>query len=548
MKMKPTKTMKTILLFSSIRMKLIALCLFLLLVPCLIIGIVGYQQSKSSLDDGGRVQLKNNVRFTMAMIESLDQQVKQGNISLEEAQESVKQQILGKKKADGNRPISKRFDMGEYGYLFVYDEKGNSLASPLSEGKNDWELKSPQGVMVIQELIKNAQNGGGYLSYIWKLPTDPTKTAPKITYSEKDPNWGWVICEGTFMSDFNKGANGIFTTVVITLIASLVIGGLIIFLFSGRITKPLQVIAKHVERIALGDLREKISIRTKDEVGQLAVSVNDMVDRFRQLIGGIFQTSHSVASAAEQISASTEQIASGSTHQAVASQTITDLFKELSEAMSDVANSAKEAAALSSQTAKTALEGGKAVTSSIEGMNQVSEQMARMEQDSNKIGEIIEVIDDIAEQTNLLALNAAIEAARAGEQGRGFAVVADEVRKLAERSGEATKQITSIIKGMQHNTKESVASVAGGVEKSIQTGKAFETIVNMVNDSAQKVTEIASASEQQSVQTGEVMKSVESIAATSEEAAAAAEETAATSQSLAHLADELNTSVSVFKI
>lgn len=181
-------------------------------------------------------------------------------------------------------------------------------------------------------------------------------------------------------------------------------------------------------------------------------------------------------------------------------------------------------------------------------MTRVNEQMSKLEEDSNKIGEIIEVIDDIAEQTNLLALNAAIEAARAGDQGRGFAVVADEVRKLAERSGEATKQITKIIKGMQDNTAQSVKAVEDGVVASQKTGEAFEHIMAMVNETAHKVTEIAAASEQQAAQSSEVLGSIESISAATEEAAASSEETASTAQSLAQLAEELNSSVSIFKI
>jgi methyl-accepting chemotaxis protein len=540
--------LKKMLLFQSIRMKLITVCLLLLLIPSLVIGIVGYQQSKQSLDDSGKTQLKNDVRLVIAMIDALNQQVKAGKLPLEEAQEMVKQQMLGKKNADGKRPINKKFDLGENGYMYVYSQDGFFLAHPLLEGKDMKGTKSPDGVMVQVELVKTGQNGGGFVSFDWPLPNDPTKNAPKINYTELDPNWGWIIIAGSYMSDFNKGANGLLNTLIITLVAALIIGAVIIFFFSGRITKPLEKIAQHVGKIANGDLTQKVLIRSKDEVGQLAASVNDMVERFRQLITGILQTSESVASASQQISASTEEIASGSASQADASHTINELFKELSKAINNVAQSAEEAANLSNQTAHTALEGGKVVSVSIDGMKRASEQMDLLIQDSNKIGEIIEVIDDIAEQTNLLALNAAIEAARAGEQGRGFAVVADEVRKLAERSGEATKQITLIIKGMQHNTKDSVDAVTNGVEKSIQTGKAFETIVSMVNESAQKVTEIAAASVQQSGQTGEVMQSVESIAATSEEAAAAAQETASTSQSLAQLADELNTSVSVFKI
>jgi methyl-accepting chemotaxis protein len=529
-------------------MKLIALCLLLLLIPSLIIGTVAYQQAKNSLDRSGEIQLKNDVRFVIAMIDALDKQVKEGSITLEEAQEMVKQQILGVKDAEGKRPINKKFDLGENGFIFVYSQDGTILAHPNNEGKKMWDAKSPDGKLISQELVKTALNGGGFTSYDWALPNDPNTVASKINYSEVDPNWGWVICAGSYMSDFNKGADAIFSTLIITLIAALIIGFVVIYIFSGSITKPMQTIAKHVGRIANGDLREKISIRSKDEVGQLAGSVNDMVDRFSGLIGGIVQTSQNVAAASQQISASTEEIASGSTHQANASQTISELFKELSVAINSVARSAEEAAELSNHTTKTALEGGNVVSQSIEGMKQVSVKMTRLEEDSNKIGEIIEVIDDIAEQTNLLALNAAIEAARAGEQGRGFAVVADEVRKLAERSGEATKQITLIIKGMQNNTKQSVDSVADGVEKSVETGKAFEHIIRMVNDSALKVTEIAAASEQQSSQADEVMQSVDSIAATSEQAAAAAEETASTSQSLAQSAEDLNRSVSVFKI
>lgn len=332
--------------------------------------------------------------------------------------------------------------------------------------------------------------------------------------------------------------------VVIAFLFSLAAG----YAIARLIANPLNELVSLVAKVASGDLREKSGIVSKDEVGKLADSINRMVEHLRGLIGGIMQSSHNVAASSEQISSSSEEIASSSTNQAQSAASITELFNELSTAIHSVARSAEQAAELSEATVQAAKEGEKIVEASASGMQQVNLTMTRLEEDSQKIGDIIEVIDEIADQTNLLALNAAIEAARAGEQGRGFAVVADEVRRLAERSSEATKKITGIIKVMQENTRQSVTAVTNSAAQSDRTGEAFANIINMVNQSAEKVAEIAAACEEEAAQASEVMQSVESIAAASEEAAAASEETAASCQSLAQLAEELNASVAVFKV
>ncbi|CAH0344672.1 methyl-accepting chemotaxis protein [Bacillus sp. CECT 9360] len=338
------------------------------------------------------------------------------------------------------------------------------------------------------------------------------------------------------------------TVTIIIIIASVILSIGFGYFISQIIARPLNRVVAVVGKVAKGDLTETLDIDTKDEVGQVSKSMDEMVLSLRATIGGILSSAESVAAASQQISATTEEIASGSSSQADEAQTMAELFKELSVAINSVAQGAEHASELANNTMDIAEGGGTIINSSIEGMNGVNAQMSLLEEDSNKIGEIIEVIEDIANQTNLLALNAAIEAARAGDQGRGFAVVADEVRRLAERSSEATKEITVIIKGMQENTKKSVVAVGEGVQSSLKSGEAFENIINMVQQSANKVTEIAAASEEQAAQTSDVMNSIESISAATEEAAASSEQTASTAQSLANLAEELSDSVSIFKI
>ena len=534
----------------KISAKLIIVSVILLTVPTFFTGLTAYNKAKHHLDEIGMVNLKNNAHMVAEMIDVLNVGVEGGLISLEEAQEQVKTRILGPKQENGTRPITNKFDLGESGYLFILDEKGTAIGHPSMEGKNMWDSADSDGDFFVREQVNKAQAGGGYTYFEYNLPNSE-EIAQKIVYSEKAPHWGWIISAGSYMSSFNSGASNIATNLIIAFAITIVVGILIIFYLSRHISRPLNIIAEQLDRIANGNLSMKplrFKMRTKDEIEHLTASTNTMVEQLRDLVGRIIMSSQNVAAASQEISATTEEIAAGGVQQSTTVNAVTELFREHTMAINVVAQNAEMAAELSDSTQEKAEQGGRDVQDSVHAMNSLSDQMTRLQNDSEQIGEIIEVIDEIAEQTNLLALNAAIEAARAGEQGRGFSVVADEVRKLAERSGEATKRIAGIIKDMQHNMGQSVHAVNGAVSLTEQTGQTFNTILDQVVGMARQVTEIAAASEEQAAQSQEMMSSIESIAVVSHESAAAAEQTASSSQELARLAEELNDMVASFKL
>ncbi|OKP94426.1 methyl-accepting chemotaxis protein [Paenibacillus sp. P32E] len=426
----------------------------------------------------------------------------------------------------------------DYGELSLDTEQKVSLES-IRKNVESYNAAVPN----IIELGVNNDNVRGYQAMLDSVPY--LQKAQDTVNLEVEK----VVNDANKNIEANIGSytSGKYTVIIFACLATAIAIVLALWISQG-IVGPVSKILSIMVKMAGGDLREQISLKNRDEFGKLASAVNEMITSLRKLIGGTAESAQSVAASSEEISATTEQIASGSQSQAMAAQNINHLIQDLVRGIDEVAKNAEQVSELSSQTRHGAEEGSNAVRESGLGMSNLSEKMGLLEQDSQRIGEIIEVIDEIAEQTNLLALNAAIEAARAGEQGRGFAVVADEVRKLAERSSEATKQIAHIIRGMQKNTVLSVQAVSEVSALSDRTEGLIKGIVDRVNETTHQITGIAAACEEQAAQTNEVLFSIEAVAAGSQESAAAAEETAASSQMLARLADELNSSISAFKL
>ena len=338
------------------------------------------------------------------------------------------------------------------------------------------------------------------------------------------------------------------TILAIALVAA-VLTILIAYYLSSSISRPVAEVAERVQAVASGDLTHgELQVKSRDEVGALTEAFNAMTKDLRRLLNQVQQAASQVAFASEQISASSEEIAAGNQNQAHEVQKTVELVNEIAAALQQMASGARNAAEESDKASRSAEEGGEAVVKAAEAMNNIKTTVTELGQSSRQIGEIVAMIEEIAEQTNLLALNAAIEAARAGDEGRGFAVVAEEVRKLAERSGQATKEISNLVGGIQGNTVSAVKAVEEGVEIANKAGEALRTIIDVVQNTSQLVEDIAQAATRQAANTADAVRAVETVSSITEETASGAEETAASAEELAGMAQTLRDTIGRFRL
>ncbi|WP_238933462.1 methyl-accepting chemotaxis protein [Brevibacillus choshinensis] len=393
------------------------------------------------------------------------------------------------------------------------------------------------------------------------------------------------------MEDFNKPAKMVLYNLLLFLGVFLLIGIAVSWMFANRISKPVTAMAVSVQRVAAGDLTaEKIAVKSRDEIGQLANDFNAMTDNLRDLIQRVGASAEHVAATSEQLTASAEQtskateqiavtmqeVASGSDEQARtvddASKTVTSMSARLQQ----IAANTEQVSATVEEASRIVAGGNQAIGTAITQMSSINHTVTGLAasikllgQRSAEISNIVGVITTIAEQTNLLALNAAIEAARAGEHGRGFAVVADEVRKLAEQSAQSTKQITELIAAIQVDTNQAVGAmesttteVAAGIEVVNVAGQSFHEILRGIQEVVQQIQEVTAATSLMNQGAEQVVHSIDVIAQTAastafgtqnvsaaaEEQLASMEEISSSAASLSNMAEDLQALVQQFKV
>ncbi|MBZ5657069.1 MAG: methyl-accepting chemotaxis protein [Acidobacteriia bacterium] len=353
-------------------------------------------------------------------------------------------------------------------------------------------------------------------------------------------------------------------TLTLTLaLIGITIGLTVAFLIARSISGGILGMVTLIQQIAANNLAvQDMEITSEDEIGRAGGALNTMKNNLRGMIQSIAQTAEHVASASEEISSSASQQAQSADTQKDQVSQVATAMQEMSSTVQQVSENSNHAAEASRKAADTAVQGGRTVDETLTKMRviagAVSETAKKVEdlgKRSDEIGRIVGVIDDIADQTNLLALNAAIEAARAGEQGRGFAVVADEVRKLAERTTSATKEIAQMIKTIQDETRVAVIAMEGGtkqveegVNSTAEAGKSLKQIIEMAEQVGEMITHIATAATEQSAASEEVNQSMDQISRLIQESAAGSQEAAKACQHLSGLALDLQKMVSDFQL
>ncbi|RIX45577.1 MAG: methyl-accepting chemotaxis protein [Rhodocyclales bacterium GT-UBC] len=537
----------------SLRGKLTAMTLgtiAALIVLFAILLISGKSQMLGDRQD----KVRNLVEVAHATVAHYEKAARDGQMSVEDA-----------KKAAAAAVRDMRYDKVEY--FWINDLNDMMVMHPIKPEMNGTkldQLKDKNGKYFFVEFNRMVKaQGSGFVDYLWPKPGSD-QGVPKISYVKGFEPWGWVIGSGIYIDDVDaKFRTDAFKLLLWGVLIGGFVGGSLLFLSRNIIRTlggdPAEATAV-VRRIATGDLTGPISTAASDSDSLLA-NIRIMQDTLRNMIGTIIGNAAQVSTAADQLLNASEEVADRARQQSDAAASMAATVEEMAVSIDQVKENAAEARGISQEAGAISQEGASIIHGAATEMRRISDAVQAssvivedLGVQSTQITSIVNTIKEIADQTNLLALNAAIEAARAGEQGRGFAVVADEVRKLAERTSLSTTEIADMVGKIQGGTRSAVSSMQAGVEQvsnGVELANQAGESINRIRDGALRVTEvvngISGAIAEQSMAGNQIAQQLETIAQMSEESALAVGHTATAARHLHALSASLHQTVAQFR-